>query len=313
MPNFNPVTTVNFMMPISSTPSLEPVQYKRNLISDSISSMEGGTSPAWTPERPVLTPPDALPDSVYRFLATTEESRHLGNNILGILGDRLKNIKLKIQEVCAENIQKLQEAARRAADSSFWSILKKIATCLLSALSMVFGVALVASGGGALIGSLMIASGVLSLSNFALSETGAWDWISKQLANDNEERQKTLAWVLPTAVGILAGGIGLVGSIQSIATGALQFAEKAIYIAQTALAIFDGVTTFGKGYADARVTWAQADLSIIQANLTAERTHFDSAMREIESSMDGFKAVKTKTKKTIQNLSQSNIRLTRQA
>src|SRR6185436_20873515 len=110
MPNFNPVSTVNPMMPILNTPSLESVQYKPNLIADSISSMEGNTSPPWTPERPVLTPPDALRDSVYRFLDTTEESRHLGNNILGTLGDRLKNIKLKIQEVCADNIQKLQEA-----------------------------------------------------------------------------------------------------------------------------------------------------------------------------------------------------------
>ena len=178
---------------------------------------------------------------------------------------------------------------------------------------MVFGISLIATGGGALIGGAMIASGILSLSNFALSETEAWDWVAKQLSNDNEERQKMLAMILPSAIGILAGGIGLVGSVQGIVTGSLQFAEKAIYVAQTALAMFDGITTFGKGYANAHLIWTQADLSKIQADLTVERTHFDAVMREIETSMNDFKAVKAKTKKTIQTLSQSNVQLVRQA
>jgi hypothetical protein len=265
-----------------------------------------------------LTPPDALafptgPSSEYRLLAATDESRNLGDMILDNLGTRLKNVKLRIREISTENIQKLKEAAQRAAESSFWSTLKKIATSLLSAISIVFGISLVASGGGALIGGAMIASGILSLANFAMSETSAWDWIAKQLSYDNEERRKMLAMALPGAVGIIAGGIGLVGSVQAVASGALQFAEKAVYIAQTALAIFDGVTTFGKGYADAQLIWSQSDLSKIQADLTVERTNFDSVVREIEGNMNVFGAVQDKAKKIIQTLSQSNIELVRQA
>lgn len=314
MPNVDPVTMVNTMTPVTNIPFLESSHRQPTSISDSMLRMDGNIDPVWKPERPMLTSPDALSSSsysVYRFLDTTEESRHLGDQILETLGERLNHVKLKIREISTDNIQKLKEAAQRAADSSFWSILNKIATCLLSALSMVFGISLIASGGGTLIGGLMVASGILSLSNFAMSETGAWDWVSKQLASDNEEWQKKLAWILPSAVGILAGGIGIVGSIQSVASGAFQFTEKAVYLAQTVLAIFDAATTFGKGHADAHLIWAQSDVSKIQADLTVERTNFDSVMKEIEGSLSDFRAIKAKTKKIIQTLSKSNIQLTR--
>jgi hypothetical protein len=320
MPNFDPISSVSPMMRVPGALPSEPMHNRESfLVSDSSIGPAEESTPIWTPERPILTPPPhALPllkgpGSEYRLLAATEESRNLGNSILDTLGLRLQDVKHKIREISAENIQKLKEAAQRVSDGGFWSILHKIATTLLSAISIVFGISLVASGGGALIGGTMIASGILSLSNCAMSETGAWDWVAKQLAYDNEERQRMFAVMLPGAVGLLAGGIGIIGSVQGAVSGALQFAEKAVYIAQTALAIFDGITTFGKGHADAYLIWTHGDLSKIQAALTVERTNFDTVMQEIEGSMSDFKAVKAKTKKIVQTLSQSNIQLVRQA
>lgn len=316
MPSTNPVSMTHSTRPISDLSPAEPSYRESAAISDSMGPAE--SQPVWTPERPVLTSPNDLPPpnnnpySVFRFLEATDESRNLGNQIMNTLGLRLQNVKHKIKEISAENIQKLKAAAQRASESSFWSTLKKIATCLLSAISIVFGISLVASGGGALIGGAMIASGILSLANFAMGETGAWDWISKQLAGDNEERQKQLAWILPCAVGVVAGGIGLVGSIQGVASGAIQFAEKAVYVAQTALTIFSAATTFGSGVASARLIWAQSDVTKIQADLTVEQTNFDSLIEEVKISMNDFKAAKAKTKKTIETLSQSNIQLVRQ-
>jgi hypothetical protein len=320
MPNFDPISSSIFP-PVSfpDATALASPSRETSAVSDTLGVAERMTVADWMPERPVLTSPDDLPppsrarpSSEYRLLAATEETRSLGNQIMETLGLRLQNVKQTIREVSADNLEKLKENAKKAADSSFWSVLKKIATSLLAALSIVFGISLVATGGGALIGGAMIASGVLSLANFALSETGAWDWVAKQLAGENEERRKMFAMVIPGAVGIIAGAIGIVGSVQAVVSGAAQFAEKALYIAQTALAVFDGITTFGKGIADAQLIWSQAELQKIQADLTIERTNFDSVMREIESSMNDFRAVKTKSKKIIQTLSQSNVRLVRQ-
>jgi hypothetical protein len=316
---FNPVSSSRTMLPVpealgGALPS-EPVHRSAAAVDSLESLAPDANARDWRPERPVLTPPDALPrrtSSEYRFLAATDAVRGVGNSILDTLGTRLENLKHKIKEISAAHIQKLKEAAKRASASGFWAMLKKIATCLLSAISIVFGISLVATGGGALIGGAMIASGILSLSNFAMSETGAWDWICEQLAADNEERQKMLSWILPGAVGVIAGGIGIVGSVQGIASGAIQFTEKLMSVAQGALAIFTGMTTIGKGFADARRLWTQSDLDQIQSDLTVERTRFDSVMREIEVSMSDFRIIKSKSKKIIEVLSQSNVQLVRE-
>ena len=320
MPSFNPVSSFQPTAGLQSDTQVMPsVRAGKTAICDTFGPADANVALDWSPERPLLTSPDELPPprglplSDYRMLAATDESRNLGNQIIDTLGLRLAAIKNKIREISADNIKMLTETAERASNSAWWSILKKIATCLVSALSIVFGVALAASGGGALIGGAMIASGILSLANFALSETGAWDWVAKKLSNDDEEWRNRLAMILPLSVGIVAGGIGLVGSVYSVATGAIPFVEKAVYVAQTMLAVFDGVTTFGKGQADAQLIWSQADLSDVQAQLTVQRTNFDSTMREIEGSLSDFRNVKSKTKKTIQIISQSNIQLVRQA
>jgi hypothetical protein len=254
-----------------------------------------------------------LPLSDLRILAVTDETRNLGNQIVDTFGVRLALVKENIKEISAENTQKLKEASEKASTSQWWSVLKKIAASLLSAFSIVFGIALAATGGPALIGGAMIASGVLSLANFALSETRTWDWVAKQLSHDNEEWTKKLAMILPASVGIVAGGIGLVGTGYSFATGAVEFVDKAVYAAQTALSLFDAFTTFKKGHADADLIWTQSDLADIQADLTVERTNFDTVMRELEGSLSDFRSVKAKSKKTLQMISQSNIQLVRQA
>lgn len=284
------------------------------VISDSIAAAPEASIETWTPERPELAPAEYINCfySPLRLIAVTDQSRELGGNILETLSVRLANVKDKVREISAENIKKLKEAAERANASTFWSTLQKIATCLLSALSVIFGVTLLASGGGALIGGAMIASGVLSLANFALSELGTWDWVAEQLANGNEERKRQIATILPAAIGIVAGGIGLVGSVHGVATGALQFAEKAVAVAQTALTLFSAATDFGKGCADARLLWTQADLMKIQADLTVKQENFDLLADEIKFSMKEFQGVKTKAKKAIEMITQSDMQLVRQ-
>ncbi len=280
------------------------------------SSMPKLSSKAWvTPEVTVHNSekPKTTRRSDLRLLETTTVSQDLGSEILDSLALRLQDVKAKIKEVSAEMIQKLKESAARAKDSGFWSILKKIATCLLSAVSIVFGVALVASGGGALLGGAMIASGVLTLANFALSELGTWDWVATQLSNGNEDLKNKLLMILPGALGLIAGGIGLIGSVNGIVTGAINLAEKALFVAQAALAIFDGVTTLGKGISSARLLWTRADLMEIKAVLTVAQEIFTCTIDEIKSSINDFNAMHAKTKKAIEMIMESNIALVRQA
>lgn len=292
-------------------PSLEALQAGNVQATDTTSHGGKAHAEAWKPERPTLTPPQAC-NLEWSLIHVTEQTSELGRQIMDTLAVRLSNIKESIRKISAESMQKLKDAAERASASDFWSILKKIATSLISAISIVFGVALVASGGGALIGGAMIASGVLSLANFALSQWGTWDWIADQIAHDNEDLKKKIAMVMPIAVGVLAGGIGIVGSVGAVATGALEFVEKAVFIAQGAVSVFEGMTTLGKGIADARLTWKQAELKRIDAELTVERAHFTTTFNQIKNFLNDSKGIKAKVTKTIELITQSNIDLARQ-
>ncbi len=287
---------------ISSSTSSAPVGVSS--ISESIEMAEIPNT-SWQPERPILTPPSSID---YSLLEVTEESRELGNQIVRTFADRLSGVKNKIREISTENIQKLKENAKRASDSSWWGVLKKLAQFLLAAISIVFGLAF----GPTLIGGLMITSGILSLVNFALSETKAWDWIAAQLSGENEEWKRRLITFLPMAVGLAAAGFGMAGSIYGLASGAIQLGEKVLYIAQTAISLFDAGTTFGKGQADARLLWSQAELKGIQANMTIERTHVDTLTKLIEGSLAEFRAAGSKAKKITQAMMQTNTQLARQ-
>lgn len=267
---------------------------------------------SFLPERPTLTPPElALND--YRFFQICEETRKLGNQVLDSLGMRVTMLKEKIKEISAENMSKLREAASNAANSDFWSTLKKIATSLLSAISIVFGVSVMTTGGSALIGGAMIASGVLSLANFALCEYNVWDWISEHIAQDNEDLQNKLKMILPAACGILAGGIGILGSVNAVASGAIDFTGKALLVVQTVIPIFEGVTTIGKGISDGQLLWSKADLLSIQGSLEIQREKSAFLIDAIKNSMGDFRAMKAISKRTLESISENKIQLARQA
>lgn len=289
-------------MRIANTPETSLFQLERESAQNSFGDNENPLPPSLPPQ---LTPPAKM--MVLRFLDSTEETRNLGSSLLDQLTGRLNAVKGNIQEISAHNMEKLKEAAARANTSGFWSILKKISACLLSALSTITGIAFLAAGGGALIGGAMIASGILTIANFALAETGKWDWAAKMIAGDNEEKQKKWATFLPSAVGIVAGAIGLFGSVGSYASHAISFADKAILVAQSAFALFEGAVVFGKGCADARLISTQADLADIGGQLTSKRTEFDSLSREIEVSLNDFRMVKSKARQAMKTIAQTNM------
>ncbi len=311
------VSSINNYFYPEEVPAAGPIAPPSPMAHDTVSPASNLLHAEWRPERPRITPPSELPRhsslSEYRLLAVTSDTQTLGGAILDTLSYRLQGAKDKIREVSSENMAKLREAAKRASKSDFWSVLKKIATSLLSALSAVFGITILATGGSALVGGAMIASGILSLANFALSELGTWDWIADYIAQDNEDLKKKLAIALPLSVGIVAAGIGLVGTVNGVATGAFNLAEKILSSAHTVVSVSHSVATFAKANADANLIKIQADLKAIQALFTVEQENFTSIINEIKGSMGEFKNIKAKTKKAIEMIAQSNIDLVRQA
>jgi len=310
MPNsISPISTKQTdLNPTAVTPYLPP----KPIITDVLTRAPEPLKTEWKPEKPKLTHPDAVM-SEYRLLSALKQLGETGDDLLRLLGTRLSNVKDEVREISAENIQRLRASAERANASTWWQVLQKIATSLLSALSLVSGIAVISAGGHAFIGGAMIASGIFSLFNIALTESGTWDWIAKQLAQENEERREQLAKILPAAMGLVAGGIGLAGSAYSFTTGAIPFVEKSLYIAQTAFSIFQASVTLGKGQADVRLIWAQADSNESDGKLNMSQVGFNSLVQEIKTFMETLKSAKAAAKKAVENISETNIQLVRQA
>lgn len=300
--------------PVAALPSSDSIA--ASCAQNSPNVTECSTTPVMI-DRPKLIPPQiaqkfssqvtAEPTlSELRFLSAMEAFRSFGDQMLSTLGTRLEVFRLELQEISAENLRNLKEAAEKAKASDFWSLLKKIATALVSALSIIIGVSLVATGVGALVGGAMIASGIFSLANMLMCESGAWDWVAEKLANEDEEKRKMLAIHLPCAVGILAGVIGIFGSAGAFAWSGIDFFDKSVMIAQSTLAIFDGATTVGKGYADANVIWSQADLTKTKSKITIQRQQIENTTKSIEGVLDGLNAANTKASQLIKMAVRSN-------
>ena len=253
-------------------------------------------------ERPELTSPSSLfpeipPSDVkeptlseLRFLAAMETFRDFGNEVLLTLGVRISAFRQQLQEISLENLQKLKESAENAKNSVTWELLKKIANSLLSALSIVLGVSLLSTGGSLIVGGAMVASGIFSIANMLASEAGTWDWVAKQLARDNEEMKNRLAMLLPIAAGLLTWGVGLLGSANALILSGTDFLSKTALIAQTTFAFFGGATAVGKGFADSKLLWSQADLLQLKSKMTLLGKEVEHSTKSIETMLDGLNA-----------------------
>jgi hypothetical protein len=217
-----------------------------------------------------------------------ETFRGFGDDMLRTFSIRLSAFREQIQDISKENIQKLKESAERTQTSDTWSLLKKIATSLLSALSIVLGTSVLIAGGPLIVGGAMIVSGILAIANTLMTETGAWNWVAKQLVQHSEEWQNRIALMLPIAVGILTWGIGLLGSGAVLAESGVDFWSKATLIAQTAFATFEGITAIGKGVADGRLVWSQADLIKLKSQMSIVSKQLDQSTKSIEAMFDGL-------------------------
>jgi hypothetical protein len=190
---------------------------------DRISRAEIDNSPltVFRPSKPQLAPPvssHGLPQLA--ILKTLDNLHEMGKKIHLNQILSLDEIQEKIEQLQAENMKHLKESSERAKESAFWKVLGQIASCIASAINLVFGISLIA-GGSPILGGIVIAAALITIANMAFSECGIWSWVAKQLANENEERERILVVALPLIVAILAAilSIAAIGALNFNCTG----------------------------------------------------------------------------------------------
>jgi hypothetical protein len=261
--------------------------------------IHGSPTPIIHQERPRLIPPTSSVESSpslkekptlteLRYISAMSAFRSIGDELIAAIADRLEIFKVKLEHLSTENIQRIKDAAERAKESGFWSLLKKIASCLLSTLSIVIGGGLVSTGAGSLLGGTMIASGLLSLTNFTFTEAKVWDWLAEKLSKEDDARRQQIATLVPAVLGVACGIVGICGGVGSTFTSGMKLLDQAVFIAQGALSTLQAGTTIGQGHADYHLINAQADLSSTHARLTVNRLSADLLAETLGNTMEHF-------------------------
>lgn len=243
--------------------------------------------------KPTLVPPQpAALIAALRFL----EIETIGEGLFKINELNLTHMQSRLKQLTVDETEKMKEDAERAKNKDMWSFLMDIATVILAAISTVLGMVLVGTGAGIVVGSIMVASGLLAIANFAFKEAEVWDILAKALAQDNEDLQQQLVTALPAAVGILSAVLGLVGTGGAMLWSQISLVEQVVAIAQTAASFAYGVTSSGNGVVQARSKWTEADLfeikNAIDLMKSAVERKMDEMARFIESQVQIEKFVR---------------------
>jgi hypothetical protein len=238
-------------------------------------------------EAPVV-PPVFIPSKpqlpLYRAILNAEREYQVGNKLLELNMNQLDQNYLELDECRLQMAQQIKENIEKTKNADFWDILKKIGTCILSAISTVIGISLVGTAGGTLIGGALIASGVLAIANLALMETGLVDQFAKYLAGEDEELKKFYATVIPGSFGLVSGILGAAGA--AAGWSSINFVTQALSIAQAAAGIADGALTLGRGVTRGELKWNEAKRSAIQKTLTLNAHDTDKVLSGIENFME---------------------------
>jgi hypothetical protein len=194
----------------------------------------------------------------------------------------LEELETELARLNAENAEKLKESSQRAQESSIWTFLKKIGSLILSAISFVFGISLIASGAAAVLGAVMIVSSIMAIANLVMSESGLWGWVAKQLAGENDELRKNLEFYLPLTFGILTAVVGLSGGAAAIYWGSFNLMEKILIAAQAAVNIAEGVAEIGDGVCKYKISMSQIDLTRLKCDLFMGEHQIERATMAME-------------------------------
>lgn len=205
-------------------------------------------------EAPLLSSyPPLLPE--FHFLAFLERFETFMQGYQETVIEELSRVETDLKSCFADLSERLKENAKKMSDASFWGMLQKIATFLSAALALFTGGLLVSASHG-LVGGALLASGVLSMGHFIMTETGSYETLARKIAGENEKRKKELITYLPIAVGITSAILGLSGGVGAVMAQAPL--PPAMGIAQSALSLFSATTQTAQGIAKYKLNEAQA-------------------------------------------------------
>lgn len=225
------------------------------------------------PARPGLFSPPIL-----LIMDLMNETYAIGASLLQSASEEIKISSDDLSKKMAENIAALQKASQRAQELGVWSTLQKAGSCVLFTFNLYLGCSL-CSNDSQKLGSVLIASGILSITNLAMTELRGWDLMAEKLAGGNEDLKNKITLWSPIALHCLSGALNTAAGASILCDPTLSFDYEKC---NQAINIYSGVTSAGKSVADSRFFWTKADLSLIQNSILSDTLLQDALIALIQ-------------------------------
>lgn len=224
---------------------------------------------------PIISRPTLLPPANLRlalFVSTLERTEQ---SLVETLTSRLSEISKEGAEQSLAYQKKLKENADQIKSGLAWSVLKKVWSALFASVTAIFGISNLIAG-NVIVGASLIVSGMLSLINLLCSEMGVWDEVAKKLAQEDQARQKQIAFCIPLAISILSAGLALFGGIYDLTRSQEFLSNEFLFALLASCSILSGIVDIGQGMTQMRTLHAQASLLKIKTLL--ESTNIETKM-----------------------------------
>lgn len=204
-----------------------------------------GSGQAAASKKPALEPPKLGVFALYYILTKLGIASDATSNFA--CKNEIERVDLETTEAHKKRLDEMREAIKQEDQSARWSVAVKVFSWIGSLLAIISGIALIATGVGAVAGAMILAGGLIQITNQILELSGGWKKIADSLPGDDPEKKKAVVCWMQIGVAVLClilSGAGVVWGGFSNFGAALQTAQNMM----SGIAIMGGgVTTIGEG------------------------------------------------------------------
>lgn len=276
----------------SGAPSSPPVQNLSGKSIDSSSvarSDQIGQASRFCPQ---LEPPRNLNEAAHPPVHYMIDLIHLHDGVqdtvkkeLGLLDEQWNVHREELRQLEEEKNKMLQEYAKEIASKNTWNVWSSIAHSLIAGTSIVLGASTLQTA--PCIGALLIAYGIVGLTNKTIQATGGWHKLEAWFRG-SVELEKSYARKMEMCAFCLELGLGMMGGVASLANGILSptflTRENILRNWRSSIQLVGSGTRAAfylqKGFVEKRVSDLGAHLTALDTSLEQKRIEMREKLSE---------------------------------
>lgn len=234
--------------------------------------------------KPELTPPKLGVFALYYLLTK-----------MGIASDGTSNFAYKKEiefvdgqtnEIHKKRLEEIKEAIKKEKETERWGIAYKVFSWIASLIAMIVGIALIATGVGAVAGAMLIAGGTIQMTNQIMEITGGWKKIVELLPGEDTEKKRAVISWMQIGIAVLCLVLCAAGGIWHGFSNLGPAMQLAVGVLGAIAAMGHGVTTIGEGIEGFMFKERLADVKKFDIKLASLKHMRQDLMDKVQGGID---------------------------